>query len=113
MMLKKSGCGYLFKANPITPHADPRRVILLYRHAQPTLSLTEKIEQPRKKSTAAMSALKGLAEGVEHVFLAVILNEVLMTSTDFMDEKEVFELLGKKKQPYGDYVKNVIFHNLF
>ncbi len=33
--VKKDGCGYLFKANPITPHADPRRVILLYRHAQP------------------------------------------------------------------------------
>ncbi|EPQ2321760.1 hypothetical protein QDT93_001016 [Klebsiella pneumoniae] len=47
--VEKSGCGYLFKANPITPHADPRRVILLYRHAQPTFSLTKKIEQPRKK----------------------------------------------------------------
>lgn len=47
--VEKDGCGYLFKANLITPHADPRRVILLYRHAQPTLSLTEKIEQPRKK----------------------------------------------------------------
>ena len=35
--------------------------------------------------------------GVVHVFLTVILNEVLMTSTDFMEEKEVFELLGKKK----------------
>lgn len=35
--------------------------------------------------------------GVERVFLTVILNEVLMTSTDFMEEKEVFELLGKKK----------------
>lgn len=33
--VEKSGCGYLYKANPITPHADPRRVILLYRHAQP------------------------------------------------------------------------------
>lgn len=33
--VEKEGCGYLFKANPITPHADPRRVILLYRHAQP------------------------------------------------------------------------------
>lgn len=39
----------------------------------------------------------GLAVGVERVFLTVILNEVLMTSTDFMEEKEVFELLGKKK----------------
>ncbi|MFW2594477.1 hypothetical protein ACN5FX_10505 [Klebsiella pneumoniae] len=33
--VEKDGCGYLFKANPITPNADPRRVILLYRHAQP------------------------------------------------------------------------------
>ncbi|SXG98004.1 Eaa1 [Klebsiella variicola] len=32
--VEKSGCGYLFKANPITLHADPRRVILLYRYAQ-------------------------------------------------------------------------------
>lgn len=34
---------------------------------------------------------------VERVFLTVILDEVLMTSTDFMEEKEVFELLGKRK----------------
>ena len=33
--VEKDGCGYLFKANPISPHADPRRVIKLYRHAQP------------------------------------------------------------------------------
>jgi hypothetical protein len=26
----KDGCGYLFKANPVSPHADPRRVIMLY-----------------------------------------------------------------------------------
>lgn len=26
----KDGCGYLFKANPVSPHADPRRVILVY-----------------------------------------------------------------------------------
>lgn len=44
-----------------------------------------------------MFVLKGLAVGVERVFLTVILSEVLMTSTDFMEEKEVFELLGKKK----------------
>ncbi|AWG73860.1 hypothetical protein B6I61_08370 [Klebsiella pneumoniae] len=44
-----------------------------------------------------MFVLKGLAVGVERVFLMVIMNEVLMTSTDFMEEKEVFELLGKKK----------------
>lgn len=44
-----------------------------------------------------MFVLKGLAAGVGHVFLTEILNEVLMTSTDFMEEKELFELLGKKK----------------
>ena len=44
-----------------------------------------------------MFVLKVLAAGVEHVFLTVILNEVLMTSTDFMEEKEVFDLLRKKK----------------
>ena len=54
-----------------------------------------------------MFVLKGLVVGVGHVFLTVILNEVLMTSKDFMEEKEVFELLGKKKQPSGDYVKNI------
>ncbi|MBN4788249.1 hypothetical protein [Enterobacter hormaechei] len=31
--VEKLGCGYLFNANPITPHADPRRVILLYAAA--------------------------------------------------------------------------------
>lgn len=31
--VEKLGCGYLFRANPITPHADPRRVILLYAAA--------------------------------------------------------------------------------
>lgn len=31
--VEKLGCGYLFNANPITPHADPCRVILLYAAA--------------------------------------------------------------------------------
>jgi len=38
-----------------------------------------------------------LAADVEHVFLTVIFDEVLMTNTDFMEEQEVFTLLGKKK----------------
>lgn len=42
---------------------------------------------------------------VVHVFLAVIFDEVTMTSNDFMEEKELFELLGKKKQQCGVYVK--------
>ncbi len=36
--VEKDGCGYLFKANPITPNADPRRVIKLY--AAPSSSVT-------------------------------------------------------------------------
>ncbi|EDR7543688.1 hypothetical protein DCV94_003669 [Salmonella enterica subsp. enterica serovar Grumpensis] len=36
--VEKDGCGYLFKANPITPNADPRRVIKLY--AVPSSSVT-------------------------------------------------------------------------
>ncbi|MHA0960833.1 hypothetical protein [Enterobacter cancerogenus] len=31
--VEKLGCGYLFNANPITQHTDPRRVILLYAAA--------------------------------------------------------------------------------
>lgn len=33
----RGGCGYLFTVNPVTPHADERRIILLYRHAQPSI----------------------------------------------------------------------------
>ncbi len=44
-----------------------------------------------------MSVLKALVAGVVHVFLAVIFDEVTMTINDFMEEKEVFDLLGKKK----------------
>ncbi|WP_432612622.1 hypothetical protein [Enterobacter mori] len=44
-----------------------------------------------------MSALKALAAGVVRVFLTVIFDEVFMTTNDFMEEQEVFALLGKKK----------------
>lgn len=44
-----------------------------------------------------MSALKALAAGVVHVFLMVNFDEVSMSTADFMEEKEVFDLLGKKK----------------
>lgn len=40
---------------------------------------------------------KVLAVDVERAFLTVIFDEVLMTTTDFMEEQEVFDLLGKKK----------------
>ncbi|MBK4723942.1 ead/Ea22-like family protein [Pantoea agglomerans] len=35
--VEKNGCGYLFKANPISPNADPRRVIKLYTAARPAV----------------------------------------------------------------------------
>lgn len=41
--VEKDGCGYLFKANPISPNADPRRVIKLYRHAPPAPVVPEKM----------------------------------------------------------------------
>lgn len=44
-----------------------------------------------------MFVLKGLAAGVGHVLLTVIFDEVLMTTNDFMEEQEVFDLLKKKK----------------
>ncbi len=28
--VEKDGCGYIFNANPVSPHADPHRVIKLY-----------------------------------------------------------------------------------
>lgn len=44
-----------------------------------------------------MYALKALAAGVVRVFLTVIFDEVFMTTTDFMEEQELFDLLKKKK----------------
>lgn len=41
LSVEKDGCGYLFKANPISPNADPRRVIKLYRHAPPAPVMPE------------------------------------------------------------------------
>lgn len=38
----RGGYGYLFTVNPVTPHADERRIILLYRHAQPAPVVPEK-----------------------------------------------------------------------
>ncbi|EPJ0509290.1 hypothetical protein ACTBNK_005584 [Klebsiella variicola] len=46
--VEKDGCGYLFKANPITPHADPRRVIPLYRHAQQAVVPDDVLEALQK-----------------------------------------------------------------
>lgn len=53
-----------------------------------------------------MPVLKVLAADVERAFLTVIFDEVLMTTTDFMEEQEVFDLLKKKKRQSGVYEKN-------
>ncbi|MCQ4186739.1 hypothetical protein FK515_23950 [Klebsiella pneumoniae] len=60
--VEKDGCGYLFKANPITPHADPRRVILLYRHAQPAPVVPEEKPIPNTRSMYAVDAVAAIAE---------------------------------------------------
>ncbi|WP_411371610.1 hypothetical protein [Klebsiella pneumoniae] len=39
--VNRGGCGYLFTVNPVPPHADERRIILLYRHAQPAQVVPE------------------------------------------------------------------------
>lgn len=41
--VEKDGFGYLFTVNPITPHADPRRVIKLFT-APPALVVPEPLE---------------------------------------------------------------------
>lgn len=48
------GCGYMFEANPVSPHADPRRVIKLYTAPQP-LSEAERAElQGYRKANAGV-----------------------------------------------------------
>lgn len=43
--VEKYGCGYLFTANPITPNADPHRVIKLYTASPAPVSVPEPIKR--------------------------------------------------------------------
>ncbi|HHT8254507.1 TPA: hypothetical protein ACT2TP_000656 [Enterobacter hormaechei] len=52
--VEKYGCGYLFTANPITPNADPHRVIKLYT-ASPAPMLPE--EMPKGLAGQIVSLL--------------------------------------------------------
>ncbi|CAM8133663.1 hypothetical protein ENINMA193B_05240 [Enterobacter intestinihominis] len=52
--VEKYGCGYLFTANPITPNADPHRVIKLYT-ASPAQMLPE--EMPKGLAGQIVSLL--------------------------------------------------------
>ncbi|PQL04878.1 hypothetical protein [Pantoea ananatis] len=45
--VEKDGCGYLFTANPITPNADERRVIMLY--TTPPDQLLRPVELPESQ----------------------------------------------------------------
>ncbi|HGF0769532.1 TPA: hypothetical protein ACF7ZB_001850 [Kluyvera georgiana] len=51
--VEKDGCGYLFTVNPITPNADPRRVIKLYTVPPALESRTATIELPLPACTYA------------------------------------------------------------
>ncbi|MFP8585494.1 hypothetical protein ACLH1K_03350 [Klebsiella sp. 1SOBk12mer] len=55
----RGGCGYLFTVNPVTPHADERRIILLYRHAQPA-PISEQVLPLQDKD------LQGVIDALEH-----------------------------------------------
>lgn len=44
--VERGGCGYLFTCNPVTPHADERRIIKLY--TAPPAQQTEKCQQSAK-----------------------------------------------------------------
>lgn len=39
--VKNHGCGYLFTVDPVTPNADPRRIIKLFTRAVPAINLAE------------------------------------------------------------------------
>ena len=47
--LEKSGCAYLFSVNPITPNADPRRVIRLYAAPPATVAVPDELTREEYK----------------------------------------------------------------
>ena len=69
--VERNGCGYLFTVNPVTPHADPLRVIKLYTMPPALESRTVTVKLPDineylaevHDKTLAL-ALRRLAEGV-------------------------------------------------
>ncbi|MCI7876142.1 hypothetical protein GOY52_26685, partial [Klebsiella pneumoniae] len=58
----RCGCGYLFTVNPVTPHADERRIILLYRHAQPASVAPEEMT-PQQASRSYGGEVRGYRAG--------------------------------------------------
>lgn len=77
--VEKYSCGYLFTANPITPNADPHRVIKLYT-ASPAPMLPE--EMPKGLAGQIVSLLahnigdKLLAQKIWNACRAAMLQEI-------------------------------------
>lgn len=65
--VEKDGCGYLFKANPVTPNADPRRVILLYTAAPSLLDEREKIRAAHAEWSRATFGIVGPTGPLKHL----------------------------------------------
>ncbi|HHL1851939.1 TPA: DUF550 domain-containing protein [Klebsiella pneumoniae] len=62
----RGGCGYLFTVNPVTPHADERRIILLYRHAQ-TASEREQVRSAHAEWSQATFCNVGPVGPLKHL----------------------------------------------
>ena len=58
----RGGRGYLFTVNPGTPYADERRIILLYRHAQPAPVVPDEKPMPNPLSMYVVDAVDAIAE---------------------------------------------------
>ncbi|MFZ5272584.1 DUF550 domain-containing protein [Enterobacter asburiae] len=62
----KDGCGYLFKANPVSPHADPRRVLMVYT-APPLSNFREKIRADHAQWSRATFGNVGPVGPLKHL----------------------------------------------
>ena len=89
--LEKSGCAYLFTVNPITPNADPRRVIRLYTAPPAPVAVPdEKWVNP----DIGYADENGFAEGW-NACRAAMLNAGPVTEATWIDEaKKLAEMHG-------------------
>lgn len=71
--LEQHGCGYLFTVNPITPNADPRRVIKLYAEPE-TVALPDDIPPHVLNAISDMCDGGFDAQGIWDLCRAAMLN---------------------------------------
>lgn len=96
--VEKYGCGYLFTANPITPNADPHRVIKLYT-ASPAPMLPE--EMPKGLAGQIVSLLahnigdKLLAQKIWNACRAAMLQGAVQTNYRAIVERIAEIIHGK------------------